>query len=100
MRIAVDLPLAEIAEICRRYDVAELSLFGSVAKGEFGPDSDYDFLIVFKYPLQTGLFKYADVQFALEELLGSNVDLVPKNGLKPIIRDEVLASARIIYAAE
>lgn len=55
--VAIDLPLARIAEICERYEVAELSLFGSAANGEFGPDSDDDFLVVFQHPERVGLFK-------------------------------------------
>jgi len=49
MTIAADIqvPDAAIAEVCRRYGVSELSLFGSAARGEMGPDSDVDFLVDF-----------------------------------------------------
>ncbi len=43
----VELPEIEIAEICRRHAVQELALFGSAARGEMGPNSDYDFLVDF-----------------------------------------------------
>jgi predicted nucleotidyltransferase len=39
------------------------------------------------------------VQHELEDLLGRQVDLVPKGGLKPAIRDSVLATAQVLYAA-
>lgn len=94
---AIDLPLDEIAAICREHEVAELSIFGSAVTGEFGPESDYDFLVVFKHPERTGLFAFFDVQFALEALLRREVDLVPKRGLKPLIRDEVIAGSRVVY---
>jgi predicted nucleotidyltransferase len=98
--VAIDLPYERIAEICAAHDVAELSLFGSAAKGELGPDSDYDFLVVFKHPENVTLFDLSRLHFALEDLLGRKVDIGPKHGLKPLIRDEVLASARVVYAAE
>lgn len=41
----VVLPEAQIAEVCRRYHVKELSLFGSAARGELRPDSDVDLLV-------------------------------------------------------
>jgi predicted nucleotidyltransferase len=93
------LPYDEIAKLCVTYGVAELSLFGSAAKGELRPDSDFDFLVVFRHPSKTTLFDYADLQLALQNLLGRKVDLVSKKGLKPLIRDEVLATARVVYAA-
>lgn len=98
--VAVDVPRAEIAESYRRYEVAAFSLFGSAAKGAFGAESDDDEVVVFKHPLQTGFFTETDVPFAREELLGRNADLVPKNGLKPFIRDEVIASAQATCAVE
>jgi predicted nucleotidyltransferase len=52
--VAIDLPYDEIAAICRKHEVAELAIFGSAVNGEFGPESDYDFLVVFKYPERTG----------------------------------------------
>ena len=39
--VGLDLPEAEIVEICRRHGVSELSLFGSAARGKIRPDSDY-----------------------------------------------------------
>jgi predicted nucleotidyltransferase len=50
MTMPVDLPLADIARLCRDYRVSELALFGSVARGEAGPDSDIDFLYVLSDP--------------------------------------------------
>ncbi len=57
MTIAADIqvPDAAIAEICRRYGVRELSLFGSAARGEMGPDSDVDFLVDFLAVARPGL---------------------------------------------
>ena len=98
--LPIDLPLTEIAELCRRYRVRELSLFGSALRDDFRPDSDLDFLVLFQPGAEIGFTEFTGLQFDLEDLLGRPVDLVPKTGLKPAIRDEVLASARVLYATE
>ena len=96
---AVDLPLDEIAKICAEHQIAELSIFGSALTDQMRPESDLDFLVVFAHPEQTGIRKYIAFQRALARLLDRDVDLVPKYDLKPTIRDRVLSSARVLYAA-
>jgi len=88
-----------IAKICVRYKVAELSVFGSTARGDAGQDSDIDLLVVFQSDAAIGLIAFNRLRRELEEGLGRKVDLVPKDGLKPIIRDEVLSEAQLLYAA-
>jgi len=87
-----------LADICRRYQVKELALFGSVLREDFGRRSDVDVLVEFQPEARIGLIALASLMFALENLLGRKVDLVPKDGLKPLIRDDVLAQASVIYA--
>ena len=93
------LASALIARICSQYPVAELSVFGSTAKGNVGPDSDIDLLVTFRPDATVGLVAFNRLRRELEDALGRRVDLVPKDGLKPVIRDEVLADAQILYAA-
>jgi len=88
-----------LAQVCARYQVTELSLFGSAARGTLRPDSDIDLLVVFEDGALVTLFTLVDLQTELTELLGRRVDLVPKGGLKPMLKSEVLAEARILYAA-
>lgn len=90
---------AELAALCAQFGVRELSAFGSILRGDFGAESDIDLLVEFDPSLRPSLFHLIRLQHRLEDLLGRKVDLVPKDGLKPLIRDEVLASARRIYAA-
>jgi len=92
------LPAAHIAELCRRYQVKELFLFGSAARGEMRPESDIDLLVDFLPDARIGLLKYAALGRELSALLGRRVDLVAKGGLKPLIRPQVLAEAQLIYA--
>ncbi|MCX6595884.1 MAG: nucleotidyltransferase domain-containing protein, partial [Acidobacteria bacterium] len=56
---SIGLPEEAIVEICRRYQVSELSLFGSAARGEMRPDSDVDFLVEFLPAARPGLLGLA-----------------------------------------
>ncbi len=91
--------LQAIAALCRRYQVRELALFGSALRGALRPDSDLDFLVEFEPEASVGLLALARMQRELEAVVGRGVDLVPRRGLKALIRDEVLASAEVLYAA-
>lgn len=96
-RIAI--PREQVADLCRRYQVRRLALFGSVLRDDFGSDSDVDVLVDFDANAQIGFMSLARMQRELADLLGRPVDLVPKPGLKQILRDQVLASTEEIYAA-
>jgi uncharacterized protein len=89
--------MTKIAELCRKHKVRELSLFGSRSRGDNRPDSDFDLLVEFLPNAGIGLIEYSRMQIDLEELLGKNVDLVSKPGLKPRIRNRVLLEAKSIY---
>jgi predicted nucleotidyltransferase len=95
----VVLPETEIAEICRRYGVKELALFGSAARREMRPDSDIDLLVDFLPDARPGLLGLSSLRRELAALLGRRVDLAVKPALKPLIRAGVLAEAQVIYAA-
>jgi predicted nucleotidyltransferase len=98
LSVALPLPGEKIAEICRRHDIRELALFGSVVREDFRPDSDVDMLIAFPPDRRIGLFGLAQIQEELSEAIGRQVDLVPRNGLNPVIREGVLREARTLYA--
>ena len=89
----------ELVRICVRYRVCELAVFGSAARGELRPDSDVDLLVVFDAAAKVGLITLGQLQRELANVFGRPVDLVPRDGLKPALRDEVLADARTLYAA-
>lgn len=78
---------AEIAGL----GVRSLDLFGSVARGEAGPDSDVDLLVDFERPV--GLFQFFRVQRRLEEILGCRIDLVMRGAVKRQLRDRIFAEA-------
>lgn len=97
-RADISTKIPDIAEICARYGVRELSLFGSGLGPGFGPDSDLDFLVEFHPGAQIGLVRLGKLQQELESLLQCKVDLVPKHGLKPSIRERVLQHTEPVYA--
>ena len=66
------------------YDVTNLRVFGSVARGEDRPDSDVDLLV--DLPPDMGLLDLGRVQADLEAILGAKVDLIPASDLKPAVR--------------
>jgi predicted nucleotidyltransferase len=94
----ISMKSPEIAAICHHFEVKELSLFGSAVGPSFRRESDLDFLVEFLPGTQVGLIQFGLLQQELETLLGRKVDLVPKSGLKPFIRESVLQSSEPVYA--
>jgi uncharacterized protein len=75
----------------RTMGVVSLSLFGSIARDEACPDSDIDLIVELIKPLTFD--RYMDVKFYLEDHLGTKVDLVSLQSLKPQIRETVMGEA-------
>jgi uncharacterized protein len=96
----LSVPNDALAALCQRYGVRELSIFGSAIREDFRADSDIDLLVQFDPSATVGFLALAALQRELSELLGRKVDLVPKDGLKPFIRDSVLSAARVLYHAQ
>ena len=101
VRIAVDRE--KIADFCRRWLITELSLFGSVLREDFGPDSDVDVLVTFAPDARWGLFDLVRMQEQLKELFGREVDLVSRRGVESsrnyLRRKAILSSAKIVQVA-
>ena len=89
----------KLVELCRRYGVRELSLFGSAVRGEMRPGSDIDVMVEFDPSERIGLLKFESLNEDLEALVGCKIDLVTKRGLKAWIRPHVLKEARVVYSA-
>ena len=95
----LDVQVPALVELCGRYQVRELLLFGSGARGTLRESSDVDLLVEFEPEAVVGLLRFHQLQQELERLFGRPVDLVPKRGLNPAIRNAVLAEARVLHAA-
>jgi predicted nucleotidyltransferase len=95
----IDLPIEEITALCRRYHVRELALFGSAVKNKLRSGSDIDLLIEFEPDAEVGFITLSRMQRELSGLIHRKVDLVPKSGLKPILRQEIFSTMKVLYAA-
>jgi predicted nucleotidyltransferase len=94
---------AEITEFCERWKIAELALFGSALREDFGPDSDVDFLVTFQPDASWSLLDHAAMEEELSQILGRKVDLVTRKSVERsrnwLRRREILQSAQPYYAA-
>ena len=94
----VHLDMNLIAELCRRNAVSRLSLFGSFARGEPGPESDVDFLVEFSKP--ASLLDLIRLERELSQALDRRVELLTEPSISPYIRDRIRDDLRVVYAAE
>lgn len=88
----------EIDAFCKANHITSLAVFGSVLRDDFREDSDIDLLVEFDPNVRTGLFAISEMQRELSDMFNRKVDFVPRNGLKEVIRDSVIASSRLIYS--
>jgi len=75
----------------KKYGIHSLSIFGSVARGQAGNNSDVDILVDFEKPV--GLFEFARLKMYLEGVLGHEVDLVTPEALRKELREDILREA-------
>lgn len=95
----IHLPKDALETLCRKWEIAELALFGSVLREDFGPDSDVDMLVTFKADAGWSLWDFVGLQDELANLLARQVDLVSRGALRnPSRRREILASRRVVFA--
>lgn len=95
-QLPIEIPLVKIAELCQQYHIRKLSLFGSVLRDDFRPDSDIDVLVEFE-PGHTPGFAFIDIQDQLSEMLGRQVDLNTPQDLSRYFRNQVIEEAKAIY---
>jgi uncharacterized protein len=94
------LPRKKIAEFCKRWSINEFSVFGSVLREDFRPDSDIDVLVSIDPKAQIGLLEMAKIQIELENMFKHPVDLVEKERLRyPYRKNEILRTAELVYTA-
>lgn len=98
MHLPITVPLEEIEAFCRRNHVRALSLFGSVLRDDFTPQSDVDVLVEFEEGWTPGL-TFFRMQDELAILFGRSVDLNTPDCLSKYFRDRVVREARPLYVA-
>ena len=94
------LPQAEITAFCRKWQVRELALFGSVVRDDFNADSDIDVLVSFVIGSPWSLMDLIAMRDELAALFGRPVDLVEREALRnPIRRERILSTREVVHAA-
>jgi hypothetical protein len=100
--IKISLMPDRIEAFCRKWRIVELSLFGSVLRDDFGPDSDVDVLITFEPGAAWTLWDLVQAEQELAGLTGRPVDLIERQTVEKsgnwVRRRNILSSARTIYA--
>jgi predicted nucleotidyltransferase len=97
MPVQIEIPHEPLAAFCRQNGIRRLSLFGSVLRDDFQPDSDIDVLVEFEPGAVVGLFDIARMERELSQLLGRSVDLRTPGDLSRYFRDSVVAMAEVQY---
>ncbi|OLT55944.1 nucleotidyltransferase family protein [Moorena bouillonii] len=96
--LPIKIPKEEIEQFCQRHHIRKLSLFGSVLRDDFTPESDLDFLVEFEPGKTPGLFRLASMEIELSELVeGRKIDLRTPNELSIYFRYRVMAEAMVQY---
>jgi uncharacterized protein len=102
-RHGVTLPMDQVAEFCRKWQIQELSLFGSYLRDDFRPDSDLHFLYTFADGAGWSLFDLVTMDHELEAIVGRRVDLVDRRTIERsenwIRRREILAKTEVLYVS-
>ncbi len=99
LKTHIKIPRKKINDFCRQYHIQRMAIFGSVLRDDFRTESDIDVLVTFDPSVRIGFMTLGRMKRELTAILGRPVDLVPQEGLKPAIRESILASAEEIYAA-
>jgi len=103
IKLPNSVPFETIENFCRKWKVQELSLFGSILRDDFGPQSDVDVMVVFEPNANWSLLDLAGAERELSEQLGRPVDLVERCCVEDshnwIRRRHILENARRVYVA-
>lgn len=95
--LPIKLPITEINLFCQRHHICQLSLFGSVLRNDFTPQSDVDVLVKFEREKTPSFFTLVGMEDELSAIIGRAIDLRTPAELSSYFRDRVLTEALIIY---
>ena len=99
----IRIPKTKIADFCKRWQISEFALFGSVLRPDFSPESDVDILISFLPDAHITLFDMARMQAELQTIFKREVDLISKRGVENsrnyLRRKNILDSAQVVHVA-
>ena len=99
----IDIPAQQLAELCRRWRITELALFGSILRDDFRPDSDVDVLATFAPDAGWSLLDHVRMEQELADLFGRSVHLVNRRAIERshnwIRRQAILNTAQVVHVS-
>lgn len=100
-KLQIQLPMDQIEAFCKKWNVREFSLFGSVLTDKFRPDSDIDVMVEFKPKARRSLFDMVSMNDELKTIFGRDVDLMTRKAIEQsrnyIRRKSILTSMEVVY---
>lgn len=94
----------QLQAFCQKAKITELSLFGSILRDDFRPDSDLDILVTFSPSNNMSLLQFVDLEYQLKDLLKRDIDLIEKSVVEKdfnwIRRQEILNNYQVIYESQ
>jgi predicted nucleotidyltransferase len=100
MPVRIPIDRRKITDFCAKWKVTEFSLFGSVSRDDFGPESDVDVLVSFAPGTLFTMYQWVDMIDELQALFGRPIDLVDESTLKnPFRRHRILKTREVLHAA-
>lgn len=98
--VNVPISTAGIPDFCRRWQIREFALFGSVLRADYGPTSDVDVLVTFEPGAEWSLLDLGRMRVELGEMFGREVDIVEESAIRnPYMLASVRGTKRVVYAA-
>ena len=96
----LEIPGEKIAGFCRKWKIVEFSLFGSILREDFGPDSDVDVLVEFAQDGRITFDNRVEMLDELSVIFGREVDIIEKGAIRnPFRRHSILSTKEVLYAA-
>lgn len=96
----LDIPKDKLAEFCRKWKIVEFSLFGSILREDFGPESDVDVLVEFAPGGGITFDNRVEILDDLARIFGREVDIIAKEAIRnPFRRHSILSAKKVLYAA-
>ncbi len=95
----IEKNIDRLKSLCKKQEVAELYVFGSVLNNHFSSESDIDFIVTFdEIELEKYADNYFDFKFSLEDLFSRNIDLLEEKAIKnPFFINSINNSKQLIY---
>jgi predicted nucleotidyltransferase len=96
----IEVPMNKIKDFCLKWKIKEFSLFGSVLREDFRPDSDIDVLVGFEETVSWSLYDVVEMKDELKAIFGRDVDIVEKGAVRnPFRRRSIMTNREVLYAA-